>query len=198
MTRLDLDDRSAAAEAPIAFGSVDVAVLNRLHAIARLLRAAEPLLPALGGIEIGLWADSLGWVYPYGSLDWDACQLLARTAGWIDLLAGADSRRGTRSDAIYHRASQAELPSCPPALTHFLTQLHGGYAPDDVVRRLAPLGWTLHFPHSRLIHPILPRQPTAHDAIEALLDIERAGELGDSPLGRLVTAAARAVAEGSP
>jgi len=170
----------------IALGDNDVAVLARLRAIARLFRAAGKALPVLDTIEIGLWVGPTGVPYPFGSMSWPACDLIARVAGWEDLVAARDKDYSEACDAIYQRAAAIELPTCPPALLRLLTDLHTGTPPEAkaTAARLARWGWTLH-PDKWFICPLLSAHTSAHETLELLADTELAGGLGSGPLAIL-------------
>jgi len=181
---------------PIALGDADRAVLDRLRALALLFRAAAAAIPLLGRVEIGLWVDAEGVTYPYGSLDSEVCQFLAKTAGWTELAAAAQGLPPS-VDAIYERASRAEMPSCPPALARLLTQLRNGTASGDAVHSFAHLGWV--FDRAEwLSRPLLPAQVSAHEALEALLGVEAAAHSKHRPLDLVAREAARVLLGGSP
>jgi len=82
---MTLDSHSSTASCGrIALGTADCAVLDRLRAIALLLRAAA--IATLANLKLGLRLDSRAHLLIIDSISWAAARLIARRAGWSDIL----------------------------------------------------------------------------------------------------------------
>jgi len=195
---------------PILLGPEDLAVFDRLRAIALILRAAGAIAPRFNGVRIGLRICLDGSPSPIEALTMTGRALIAQVSGWDDLLDGNGQMNGQvngqvngqtidlRSvNTVHARTSQTEFPlGLSPSLTRFLRHI-GTNQPvsASVGTTLQGAGWGIA-PTSRHLYPILPDQVSAHEALEALTAAEEDGGLGNGPFAALARAAVRALAEG--
>jgi len=176
---------SADLDTAIALGVEDRAVLDRLRTIALLLRAGAAAQPDLDGIDIGLWTDHTGTVYPLKNTTAVACRRLAHAAGRPDLLGTPPFTTSRRLYDTHLRTALAEFPNgCPPALFALLNQLriHRRHTPAAPSAFLAAAGWIISSRGNRAIVPLLPTSPSALEVLDLLAVAEG---LGQGPLGIL-------------
>jgi len=185
----------------LALGEADRALLDRLRAIALLLRAARATAPGLGNLHIGLWISDQGRLRLIQADAIDVVELLADAGGWPD----SPSRGESLDDLLrtcntaFARVDAAELPAvCPRGLAGLLEAMRqNAVVPPALISALTQAGWTPYH-WGGYIYPTLPENVSAHEALDALAGAEANGGLGHGPLGVLAHRAAAALSGSLP
>jgi len=179
---------------PILLGPEDLAVFDRLRAIALLFHAARAAIPELDAIKLGFWANRQIQISPIRTISPQSCLFLARAAGWDDLARAAT---GTIKPfdiwtPIHERTRVAEFPTgCPAGIARLLERIRTHPPVADTVALVARAGWRLNHPRAEL-YPVLSEPVSAHELLDALTAAAE-HRLGSGPLAALARAARAAL-----